>query len=80
MQEIRQNGRGFVSRVLSLSRRIREKRATRMNADNLFLLHSYMSLVYMTEIELHQSYFVVLFVIVVIGIGMVIYFRKKGWL
>jgi magnesium transporter len=35
---------------------------------------------YMPELEWHQGYFAVLFLMVIIFIGMVIYFRKKKWL
>jgi len=39
-----------------------------------------MNFKYMPELEWYQGYFAVLCVMVVIGIGMVIYFRKKKWL
>jgi len=35
---------------------------------------------YMPELEWHQGYFAVLFLMVIIGIGLVIYFRKKKWI
>lgn len=35
---------------------------------------------YMPELEWHRGYFAILFLMVSIGIGMVIYFRKKKWL
>jgi magnesium transporter len=35
---------------------------------------------YMPELEWHQGYFAVLFLMVIVGIVMVIYFRKKKWL
>jgi magnesium transporter len=35
---------------------------------------------YMPELEWHQGYFAVLFLMVIICSGMVIYFRKKKWL
>ncbi|HUV80617.1 MAG TPA: magnesium/cobalt transporter CorA [Candidatus Bathyarchaeia archaeon] len=39
-----------------------------------------MNFKYMPELEWYQGYFAVLCVMVIIGIGMVIYFRKKKWL
>lgn len=39
-----------------------------------------MNFKYMPELEWHQGYFAVLFLMVIICSGMVIYFRKKKWL
>jgi magnesium transporter len=35
---------------------------------------------YMPELEWHGGYFAILFLMVIIGIGLVIYFRKKKWI
>jgi len=35
---------------------------------------------YMPELEWHRGYFAILFLMVIIGIGLVIYFRKKKWI
>ncbi len=39
-----------------------------------------MNFKYMPELEWHRGYFAVLFLMAIIGMGMVLYFRKKKWL
>jgi magnesium transporter len=39
-----------------------------------------MNFEYMPELEWHYGYFAVLSAMSLIGLGMAIYFRKKGWL
>jgi len=39
-----------------------------------------MNFVYIPELQLHWGYFAVLFIMAVVSIIMIIYFRKKKWL
>jgi magnesium transporter len=39
-----------------------------------------MNFKYMPELEWHQGYFAVLFLMVIVGLVMLIYFRKRKWL